>query len=635
MKKLIEEINRHNYSYYTLGTPTIPDHKYDELYDKLVKMELETGFTYSNSPTQNVGYDIKKELVKYTLKYPLKSLSKTKDIKELEDFVGNEEVILMVKGDGLTNELVYRNGVMESATTRGNGEIGELITENARNYQNVLVKVEYDDIVVVGEAMIMQSDFFDINRELSEEKKFANPRNAVSGAVRQLNPNITKKRKVSFMAFGINGADERYETKERELGILQGLGFDVVPYVKCTKETLSGAIDNLKYTAEELGIPFDGMVVQYNKLSLKETLGATSKFPRWAKAFKFTDEEAETVLKDVIYDVSRNGVLTPVAVFEPVDLEGTEVERASLHNLSIMKELELGIGDEIVVYKANQIIPQLADNNTRSNTLEIIKECPVCSALTEIKGDFLYCSNENCSGSVANKIAHFCSREAMNIKGFSVKTIEKMINNDLLSDIHSIYSLKYEKEKLYQLEGMGKKSVDKLLEAIENSREIEPHKFLYGLGISQIGLSTSKVICKAIDIRYIGKLPLNTLRSIDGLGDVASQKLYDYRTKEWDLVETLFDLLKFKVEEEVTASGGIRFDGKTFVITGSVHIFKNRNEIKDKIEALGGKVTGSVTGKTNYLINNDKESESGKNKKALELDIPIINEEDFINMMKF
>lgn len=634
MKKLINEINKHNYLYYTLGKPIIPDHEYDKLYDELVRLEEETDIIYSNSPTQKVGYELKKELEKNTLRYPLKSLDKTKDIESLKEFMGNRECVVMIKCDGLTNELNYIDNKLITATTRGNGEVGELITNNAKNYQNIPLQLCCDDVIVVGEAVIMKKDFLNLNSKLKEEDKFANPRNLVSGSVRQLNPNITRERMVSFIGFGINGKDSRYKTKERELGVLKGLGFDVTPFIKCTRENIGESIDKLKVKAESLGIPYDGMVIQYNDLSLKESLGSTSKFPRWAKAFKFEDEEAETTLRAIEYNASRNGVLTPVAVFDSVELEGTEVERASLHNINLMSEFKLGIGDEIVVFKANQIIPQVARNNTKSGNLRVIGECPYCKAKTQVRSGFLYCTNENCECRVTNRIAHFVSRNAMNIAGLSEKTIEKLLNGKFLTTIESLYSLKNHKEKLYCLEGMGKKSIDKLLQGIEDSKKVKDYNFLYALGIPQVGLSTAKVVCKSMNIKDILSMKLNDFREIDALGDVASSKLYDFISEHRELVSELLNIMEFEEVKKDKAESSIRLVDKVFVITGSVNIFKNRNEIKDRIEAEGGKVAGSVSAKTSYLINNDKESSTGKNKKAKDLGITIISEEEFMTMLQ-
>lgn len=630
IKQLIKEIEKHNYLYYTLGKPIIPDFEYDKIYDRLVELEKKSGIVYANSPTRKVGWEVKSELNKNKLQYPLKSLDKTKNINELKEFVGTREVVVMVKCDGLTNELVYKDRKLKSGTTRGNGEVGELITDNVNGYMNIPYEIKVENAIIVGEAIIFKNDFLDINSKLDEEEKFANPRNLVSGSVRQLNPQITKNRKVSFLAFGVNG-NNLLKTKIEELEYVENLGFDVAPYLKSNIDNIESDIVKLRQIAEEKGIPYDGMVVLYNDLSLMSKLGTTAKFPRYAKAFKFKDEEAETILRGVEYNTSRNGILTPVAVFDSVELEGTEVERASLHNLSILKQLRLGIGDEIVVYKANQIIPQVARNNTESNTYEIIKQCPICSCDTEIRGDFLYCSNENCKSKLANKIAHFCGRNAMEISGLSIKKAEIMINNNLLTGIESLYSLKDNKNKLYSLEGMGIKSTNKLIDEIEKSKVVKPYNFLYALGIPQIGLETAKVICKEINIKNIFKMKLNDFRAISGLGDVASEKIFKYINENRKLVEFFLDMLIFENDNMEVINSNIK--DKIFVITGKVDRFTTRNELKAKIESLGGKVTGTVSKNTDYLINNDIESNSSKNKKAKELGVEIINEDKFLSLI--
>lgn len=633
IRQLVKELNKHNYLYYTLGRPILQDKEYDKLYDKLVALENELGTVYTDSPTQKVGNEILKEMKKVQHLISLKSLEKTKDIEVVKSFIKDKECVLMLKCDGLTNKLEFSNNKLIRASSRGNGEVGEDITSNVKRYKNIPLKISEENITITGEAVIFKDDFIEINKCLKEEDKFANPRNLVSGSVRVLNPNVTRDRKVKFLGFGILG-NSKAKTKIEQLNLLEDLGFETAPYCLVNQINLEQKIKLIREEAEQKGIPYDGMVISYNDLDYCESLGDTAKYTKWAKAFKFEDEEEETALLDIIYEPSRNGVLTPVAIFKPVELEGTIVEKATLHNITILNSLKLGIGDKIKVYKANQIIPQVASNLTKSNSYKIIDKCPVCGEKTELKGDFLYCTNEDCDCRIIKKLVHFASRNALNIKGLSEKTIEKLMNNNFITDYKSLYKLADLKIEISNIEKLGVKSINNLLKQIEDSRNIDFYRFIYALGINNIGLETAKLIGRVIKPNELLNVTLHDIMSINGVGAVASEKFYNYIQDNKKMLQELLCEFNFNKVEEVQEVKGADLGGKIFVITGSVHIFKNRNEIKDKIELLGGKVSGSVSKNTNYLLNNDINSNSSKNVKAKSLGIPIITEEQFLELIK-
>lgn len=633
IRQLVKELNKHNYLYYTLGKPILQDKEYDKLYDELVALENELGTVYTDSPTQKVGNEILKEMKKVQHLIPLKSLEKTKDIEVVKSFIKDKECVLMLKCDGLTNKLEFSNNKLIRASSRGNGEVGEDITSNVKRYKNIPLKIGEENITITGEAVIFKDDFIEINKCLKEEDKFANPRNLVSGSVRVLNPNVTRDRKVNFLGFGILG-NSKAKTKIEQLNLLEDLGFETAPYCLVNQINLEQKIKLIREEAEQKGIPYDGMVISYNDLDYCESLGDTAKYPKWAKAFKFEDEEEETTLLDIIYEPSRNGVLTPVAIFKPVELEGTIVEKATLHNITILNSLKLGIGDKIKVYKANQIIPQVASNLTKSNSYKIIDKCPVCGEKTELKGDFLYCTNEDCDCRIIKKLVHFASRNALNIKGLSEKTIEKLMNNNFITDYKSLYKLVDLKIEISNIEKLGVKSINNLLKQIEDSRNIDFYRFIYALGINNIGLETAKLIGRVIKPNELLNVTLHDIMSINGVGAVASEKFYNYIQDNKKMLQELLCEFNFNKVEEVQEVKGADLKGKIFVITGSVHIFKNRNEIKDKIELLGGKVSGSVSKNTSYLLNNDIDSNSSKNIKAKNLGTPIITEEQFLELIK-
>lgn len=645
MKEWIETLNEAGKSYYQEDREMMSNLEYDALYDKLKALEEETGIVLSNSPTVHVGYEVLGELEKEIHESPMLSLDKTKDRAALSSWLGEQEGILSWKLDGLTVVLTYRDGVLKKAVTRGNGEIGEVITNNARVFQNIPGKIPFEgELVLRGEAVITYSDFEKINAELEDvQVKYKNPRNLCSGSVRQLNNEITANRKVRFYAFSLVKAEGREEivTVEECFLWLSELGFDVVEYKKVEADTVENIVLEFEQKIPKNDIPSDGLVLIYNDITYGNSLGRTAKFPRNSIAFKWRDEIANTHLLKVEWSPSRTGLINPVAIFEPVELEGTSVSRASLHNISILRQLKLGIGDEISIFKANMIIPQVAENFTKSDNLEIPTHCPACGGETTIKEtndvQVLYCANPLCSAKKKKLFSHYVSRNAMNIDGLSEATIDKMIEKGFLTELSDLYTLSQWEEQIIEMEGFGKKSYENLISSIEKSRDTTLPRFLFALGIMNVGLSNAKLICKAFsyDLEKIRRAQLEEFVEIDGIGEVIAQSVIDYFSNEHNkrLVDELLSWLNFELVE-IEEGEKLKLANQTFVITGSVNHFKNRNELKEKIESLGGKATGSVTKKTTYLINNNKESSSSKNKKARELGIPIISEEDFLEMIK-
>ena len=648
MKELVAVLNEASKAYYQKDTEIMSNLEYDRLYDELVSLEKETGIVLANSPTVHVGYEVLSELEKQEHPAPMLSLDKTKEVSALISWLGNHEGVLSWKLDGLTVVLTYEGGELKNAVTRGNGEIGEVITNNAKTFVNVPKQIPYlGRLVLRGEAVIRYSDFNKMNEEIPEaEGKYKNPRNLCSGSVRQLNNEITAKRHVHFYAFALV-ADVLNEQQMKEIGYdntmtgrfswLAKQGFDVVEHFVVTKDTLEDQVMDFAARIPDNDIPSDGLVLSYNDIVYGKSLGTTAKFPRDSIAFKWADEQAQTRLLEVEWSPSRTGLINPVAVFEPVELEGTTVTRASLHNVSILRALGLGIGDEITVYKANMIIPQVADNLTRSNDLEIPAVCPACgepTTLQDINGvQSLYCMNPLCSAKQIKGFSHFVSRNAMNIDGLSDATLEKFISMGFLKDLSDIFHLNQHEEAIVEMDGFGRKSYDNLMKSIENARTVAMAKFIYSLGISGIGLANAKVIVSYFgqDFERIIHATEEELVAVDGIGEVLAKAFCDFFAdpQRMQIVNELLAEITFEKEENNSEQ---TLEGKTFVITGSVERFANRNELKDYIEKLGGKVTGSVSKNTDYLINNDVTSNSSKNKKARELSIPILSEEEFVRI---
>ena len=643
IKELVELLNKAGKSYYSEGRELMSNYEYDALYDELGMLEKETGYILSNSPTVNVGYEVLSELPKERHESPMLSLDKTKSPEALAEWLGSQKGLLSWKLDGLTIVLTYDNGQLQKAVTRGNGEVGEIITNNARVFKNVPVTIPFKGkLVLRGEAIITYSDFERINEQIPEaDAKYKNPRNLCSGSVRQLNNEITAQRNVHFFAFTLVSAqDVDFDnSRQRQFEWLKDQGFSVVEYKMVTKDTILDTIEWFEKTIVTNDFPSDGLVILYDDIAYGDSLGRTAKFPRNAMAFKWTDETAETTLREIEWSASRTGLINPVAVFDPVELEGTQVSRASVHNISIVESLKLGIGDRIKVFKANMIIPQIAENLTRSGVKDVPESCPVCGGRTKVRqilnARALYCTNPLCQAKQIKAFTLFVSRDAMNIDGLSEATMEKFIAKGFIHEFADIYHLDQHREEIRKMEGFGEKSCQNLLDSIETSRETTLARLIYALGIENVGAATAKLICKQFDEdpQRTADATREELSEIGGIGDVIAGSFTDY-FQDQDRRAGYEKLLKeVKLTKEETREAQI-FTGIQFVITGSVHHFKNRNEIKEEIEKRGGKVTGSVTSKTSYLINNDTESMSSKNRKAKELDIPILSEEDFLKMME-
>jgi len=617
--------------------------EYDALYDELRSLEEETGFALANSPTQHAGYEILSELPKERHESPMLSLDKTKDREALAAWTGSHESILSWKMDGLTVVLTYRDGELYKAVTRGNGEIGEVITNNARVFKNIPLKIAYKgELVLRGEAVIRYSDFEKINAAIEkDEDRYKNPRNLCSGTVRQLNNRITAERNVYLFPFALISMDgeDGFATREEQLNYLRELGFDPVEYKKVNQSNMPETIQWFADHVATNDFPSDGLVLTYNDIAYGNSLGRTAKFPRNAIAFKWKDETRQTKLLAIEWSPSRTGLINPVAIFEPVELEGTTVSRASVHNLSVMEELQLGIGDEITVYKANMIIPQIAEDLTKSGNIEIPKTCPVCGGPTEVRAVLeakaLYCTNPNCLAKKIKLFSHFVSRDAMNIEGLSDMTIEKLIGRGFIKEPADLFRMDTPeiREEFVQMEGFGERSFENLLAAAKKAQTVSMPKFLYSLGIPGIGLANAKLICKAFgyDMDAIRNATVESLTDIPGLGAVLAANVTAYMAdpEYARMLNDLLGVVSFEAQEEVMESP---ITGKTFVITGAVSHFPNRDAVKDYIEERGGKVAGSVSAKTDYLINNDTASGSSKNKKAKELGIPIISEEEFLKL---
>lgn len=639
--ELVDLLNKAGKAYYSEGREIMSNFEYDALYDELTELEKKTGCVLSDSPTVNVGYEVLSELPKETHESPMLSLDKTKSVEELISWVGDQKALLSWKLDGLTIVLTYDNGELLKAVTRGNGEVGEIITNNARVFKNIPIIIPYKGkLVLRGEAIITYSDFERINEKIPEaDAKYKNPRNLCSGSVRQLNNKITKERNVNFFAFNLVSAEnvDFKNSRKEQFEWLKTQGFDVVEYKEVTAGNLEDTVHWFEKAIVKNDFPSDGLVILYDDIAYGDSLGRTAKFPRNSLAFKWTDETADTTLRQIEWSASRTGLINPVAIFDTVELEGTRVSRASVHNISVMEGLKLGIGDTIQVFKANMIIPQIAANLTQSSNIQIPDVCPVCGEPTQIKQlndvKSLYCVNPECQAKHVKSFAHFVSRDAMNIDGLSEATLEKFIQKGFLKTFKDLYHLERYHDEIIEMDGFGQKSYDRLIESANASRKTTLARFIYGLGIANVGLSNAKMIVKQLkSVDNIINCTRQELEAIDGVGAVIADTFAAYFEDE-DNKKNFMELLQeLDIEKEDESTAANILDGKIFVITGSLNHFGNRSELKELIEKLGGKATGSVTGKTSYLINNDSTSSSSKNKTAAKLGVPVITEEEFLNL---
>ena len=634
MKALIKALNAASKAYYQESRELMPNHEYDALYDELAALEQETGMTLSQSPTQRVGYEVLSQLPKEKHPQKMLSLDKTKDVEELVSWLGAQEGVLSWKLDGLTIVLTYENGALVKAVTRGNGEIGEVITSNARTFENLPLVIDFKgQLVLRGEAVISYADFEKINDEIMDEgAKYKNPRNLCSGSVRQLNSEITAQRHVQFFAFSLVSAEgAEFKTRNEQFDWLAERGFQVVEHVSVTAETISDAVSAFEAKIADNPVPSDGLVLSYNDIEYGQSLGQTAKFPRDSIAFKWRDEIRQTTLREIAWSASRTGLINPVAVFDPVELEGTTVSRASVHNISVMRELKLGIGDTICVYKANMIIPQIAENLTGSDNVPIPAVCPVCAHPTVVHDEngvqTLHCPNPDCLAKQIRGLVHFVSRDAMNIEGLSEMTLEKFVDDGLIREPADLFRMEPLRGKITTMEGFGKKSFENLLASAERARHTTVQRFLYSLGIPNIGTANARLIARFCKNKWarVESLTKEELLSIDGIGEIMADAFLAFFA-DTDKRKMVDDLLKEVHLDESFEEQGTALAGKTFVITGSLAHYENREVLKAEIEKAGGKVAGSVSAKTSYLINNDINSTSGKNKKARELGIEIIDE---------
>ena len=655
IEELVELLNQAGKAYYQEGKEIISNLEYDKAYDELVRLEEETGIVLSASPTQNVGYSVATALPKEEHASPMLSLDKTKSVETLQSFLGEQKGILSWKLDGLTVVMTYEKGELVKAVTRGNGRIGEIVTENAKRFRNLPLRIPFKGrLILRGEALILYSDFAKINEEIPEEgAKYKNPRNLCSGSVRQLDPKITWERRVYFFPFtlvsveeGEDGASREggglpdfHNSHEAEFEFLEQQGFQVVGRRTVNKEELPGAVSDFSEQVKKNDFPSDGLVLLMDDISYGKSLGTTAKFPRNALAFKWEDEEEKTILREVEWSPSRTGLINPVAIFDPVELEGTVVSRASLHNISYLEDLKLGIGDEITVYKANMIIPQIGENLTKSGQLPIPEHCPACHEETKIVQDkeakMLYCENPHCPAKRIKQFALFVSRDALNIEGLSEMTLEKFIGKGFIQELPDLFSLEEHKEEIIAMEGFGQKSYDKLIENAEKARQTSLARLLYGLGIGGIGASNARVLSEAFheDAEELSRAELSEVVSIKGIGPILGESIVRYFKEEENLrlFRKLLSILHLHKEEKAENAA---LSGKVFVITGSLNHFQNRKELEEEIRKAGASTASSVSKNTSYLINNDKNSTSSKNKKAQELGIPILSEEDFLKLLQ-
>lgn len=640
MKELVELLREASKAYYAQDREIMSNYEYDKLYDELVNLEQDTGMVLTGSPTISVGYEAVDELPKEAHESPMLSLGKTKDREELRDWLKDKEGLLSWKLDGLTIVLTYREGTLYKAVTRGNGEVGEVITNNAKVFKNIPLRIQYQgELILRGEAIITYSDFRKINETIEDaDAKYKNPRNLCSGSVRQLNNEITAKRNVRFYAFSLVKAEgvDFLNSREEQFLFLKKQGFDVVEYKRVDESDIIGAIADYEQRIADYDIPSDGLVLLYDDIDYGRSLGRTAKFPRDSIAFKWADEIRETTLREIEWSPSRTGLINPVAVFEPVELEGTTVSRASVHNISIMRAMKLGIGDRITVYKANMIIPQIAENLTGSDNVEIPAACPVCGGATQVKAvndvQSLYCTNPDCEAKKIKSFSLFVSRDAMNIDGLSEATLEKFIARGFIHEYSDIFQLDKYREKIVEMEGFGEKSYQNLMNSIEQSRSVILPKLIYSLGIANIGLANAKAICRhyQYDLEAMRHARAEELSEIDGIGEVIGKAFCEYFAREENNRRLDNLLAQIQIQKEEVNGSEQTLTGQAFVVTGSLEHFGSRNELKELIESRGGKVTGSVTSKTVCLINNDITSNSSKNKKAKELSIPIRTEEQFM-----
>lgn len=645
IQELVKQLNEYRDVYYNEARSDVSDAEYDRLFDELSELENETGVVYTNSPTQTVGYEVKSELEKVEHSHPMLSLDKTKSVDDLVKFAGDKDCILSLKMDGLTCLLTYENGELVQGETRGDGEIGELITHNAKVFENIPLSIDYKGhFEIEGEAIITYDDFNKINESLSEDKKYKNPRNLASGSVRQLDSKIASQRHIKFIAWKVP-TEVASNSFINRLQYAAELGFDTVPFLpirgNSNAEFINIVIEQLQRRANERSFPIDGLVATYNDITYGESLGMTGHHPKHSIAFKFYDEEVETVLKNIEWSMGKIGSLTPVAIFDPVEIDGTMVERASLHNVSILTKLDLQIGDTIIVYKANQIIPQVKENlsakDRESAYIRIPSQCPVCESSTQIvkenDSEVLMCTNPHCKGKLLGRVSHFVSKKGMDISGLSEETIKKFIELGWITEITDVYNLGQHYDRLSTMSGFGKKSVDKLRKSIENSKTVRLDKFITSLSIPGIGTSQSRELAKVFNTWNEfrdASVGFYNFTQLDGFGDVLNNNIHSWFTDMCDIADKLASFMTF--ETGVNQNTDDSLNSKSFVVTGKVFRFKNRDEVKAEIEKRGGKVTGSVTKSTYALINNDIESNSSKNKKAKELGVKIITEDQLIEM---
>ncbi len=644
MKELIALLNEASKAYYAEDKEIMSNYEYDALYDELVDLEEELGTVLSNSPTVNVGYEALSELPKERHETPMLSLGKTKDRDEIREWLLDKEGLLSWKLDGLTVVLTYENGELQKAVTRGNGEIGDVITNNAKVFKNLPHRIAFrGKLVLRGEAVIKYSDFEKINASIENaDEKYKNPRNLCSGSIRQLNNEITAKRNVRFYAFSfVSASDENGDvnfgnSKEAQFLFLKEQGFEIVDYRKVNKDTVIPAIEEFAKKVQDFDIPSDGLVLTFEDIAYGKSLGRTAKSPRDSIAFKWQDEIRETTLLEIEWSPSRTGLINPVAIFEPVELEGTTVSRASVHNVSVLRGLKLGIGDTITVYKANMIIPQIAQNLTGSDTVVLPEVCPVCGGVTKVQQvndtQSLYCMNPDCDAKKVKAFSHFVNRDALNIEGLSEATLEKFLGMGFLHEFTDLFHLERYRNEITAMEGFGEKSYANLIESVNKARHTSLPRVIYALGITGIGLANAKVICRefAFDVEEMLSADVERLSGIDGVGEVLAGAFFAYFNKQENVTQFKTLLEELDLEKETVDRSNDAVNGKVFVVTGSLQYFENRDTLKTKIESLGGKVTGSVTGKTDALINNDSTSTSSKNKKAAQLNVPVITEETFI-----